>query len=76
MADNLSSGSLLSLPHHLFYRLHPFHLLLDTSMAVLQAGQLISKVAPHLRTLDHVGKHFQVTLGQTHPGDSRANTSR
>jgi hypothetical protein len=62
LSDGDASG-LYRMPPGLFYRLHPFHLLLAEDLTVVQAGPAIRKIAPALAMGDELGKHFKVRRG-------------
>ena len=44
-----SGGPLAGLGPENFYRLFPFHLVLDSELRVVQAGSLLQKIVPQLR---------------------------
>jgi hypothetical protein len=48
------------MPAPLFYELHPFHLVLDQQLALLQWGGAVGRVVPELRRGRHVGECFRV----------------
>eukprot|EP00878_Enallax_costatus_P026891 GHUV01028902.1.p1 GENE.GHUV01028902.1~~GHUV01028902.1.p1 ORF type:complete len:767 (+),score=239.67 GHUV01028902.1:298-2598(+) len=51
--------SIFSMPAHLFYELHPFHLILDASMHLVQAGPAIKRVVPDMQMGRHIRDHFR-----------------
>jgi hypothetical protein len=48
------------MPHALFYRLFPFHLLLDERCRVLQAGPALLRVSPSLAPGDPIVRHAKI----------------
>lgn len=52
--------SLFSMPAHLFYQQHPFHLIFDAEMRLVQAGPAIKRAIPDMEVGQHLQEHFQV----------------
>jgi guanylate cyclase soluble subunit beta len=63
--DATAAESIYSMPAPLFYELHPFHMLLDDSCRVLQAGPALLRISPSLRVGDDVVRHTRIR----HPAD-------
>jgi hypothetical protein len=53
--------SIISMPAPMFYELHPFHLLMDRQLQLLQWGAAIGRVVPDLRVGQHVRDLFKVS---------------
>lgn len=51
------------MPAHLFYKLHPFHLLISEDMTLLQVGPAIERTVPGVKVGDHFITHFKVGGG-------------
>jgi hypothetical protein len=66
-----ASASCYAMPADLFYRLHPFHLLLDEELRVLQAGWALGRVAPGLVPGEALTSHFRVRAGARRTVHSR-----
>jgi len=61
--DGLTEGeaaAVYGMPPGLFYKLHPFHLLLAEDLTVLQAGAAVLRIAPSLKLGDALVRHFKV----------------
>lgn len=55
--------SIISMSAPLFYKLHPFHLVMDADMVILQWGEAIGRVVPDLKVGLHVRDVFRVSGG-------------
>lgn len=58
--DAAAAGALYGMPPALFYRLHPFHVLLADDLSVLQAGPGLRRIAPACRPGEPFVRHFKV----------------
>jgi len=54
------SADAYSMPRDVFYELHPFHVLLDDQLVVLQHGAGVARVAPGIKPGDPVRAHFRL----------------
>lgn len=52
--------SIVSMPPAMFYELHPFHLVMDRQLRLLQWGASIGRVVPDLQVGQHVRDFFKV----------------
>lgn len=55
--------SVFAMPAPMFYELHPFHLVMDRQLQLLQWGAAIGRVMPDLQAGQHV-RHFFKVIGQ------------
>lgn len=55
-----AQASIYSMPAQEFYQLHPFHIVLDSSMQLLQWGRAVEQVVPDMQVGQHVSKYFKV----------------
>jgi hypothetical protein len=61
--SDAAQRSIYSIPAAQFYDLHPFHLIMDTQLQLLQWGAAIGRVEPDLRVGQHVRESFRVRTG-------------
>jgi hypothetical protein len=61
-SNEAANNSLYTMPHDLFYQLHPFHLILNPSLEIVQIGSALKTVAPRIRLGDPLALHFKVSL--------------
>lgn len=59
-ASPAAAASLYSMPAALFYNLHPFHMLMDSRLKLLQWGPALARLVPGLCVGDHLRQHFKV----------------
>jgi hypothetical protein len=52
--------SVFAMPAPMFYELHPFHLVMDRQLQLLQWGASIGRVVPDLQAGQHVRHFFKV----------------
>lgn len=57
-----AANSAYVMPNDLFYRLHPFHLIMDTQCHLIQAGPAMARVCPNMRVGEPIVKYFKVCL--------------
>lgn len=55
--------SIFSMPAPMFYELHPFHIIMDSQLQLLQWGAAIGRVVTELRVGQHVREYFRVRTG-------------
>ncbi|KAF8066284.1 Gucy1b1 [Scenedesmus sp. PABB004] len=58
-ASAQARASLFSLSPALFYELHPFHLIMDEGLTLLQWGPGVARVVPELAEGQHLRQHFK-----------------
>ena len=63
-SSEAAANSLYSMPHDLFYQLHPFHLILNAQLEIVQLGSSMKTVAPRIRLGDPLALHFKVSGDQ------------
>lgn len=59
--SDAAASSIYSMPAPVFYKLHPFHLILDQHMQLLQWGSGVAQVVPDMAVGQHVRLHFRVS---------------
>lgn len=59
------------MPHDVFYKLHPFHLLVDEDLNVMQAGAGARRVAAGLAPGDRFVQHFKARTRAARAGPCR-----
>lgn len=59
-ADADAATSIYGMPPSVFYKLHPFHLVLDEDLNVLQVGPALRRIAPGCHLGDSLVRHFKV----------------
>jgi serine/threonine protein kinase len=57
----LPSSASYAMPRDVFYELHPFHMLLDDQLVVLQHGAGLARVAPGIKPGDRAAQHFRLS---------------
>lgn len=55
--------SFFAMPAPMFYQLHPFHIIMDSQLNLLQWGAAVGRVLPDLAVGQHVRDFFRVRTG-------------
>lgn len=62
-ASEAAQRSIFSMDAAQFYDLHPFHIVMDSQLQLMQWGAAIGRVVPDLRLGQHVRESFRVRTG-------------